>query len=258
MRKLASLAVYGTASLIGIIAFAYPFFVATPAAVDSALRLQQASLISGVLLSLCLIALLFDLQTTVLNSKTVAMLGLLVALASVLRFIETAFPLPGGFSPIFAPIILVGAMFGWRLGFLMGVLTILTSALIIGGVGPWLPYQMFGAGWIGAGAALFGERLTPSWRLRGLLGYGFVVGFLYGFVINLYSWPFLVGDPNLSWQSGIGFAAGLQRYLIYYATTSLVWDAIRAVGNVLLLALLGLPAMRVLGRFARRLSFEVG
>ena len=52
---------------------------------------------------------------------------------------------------------LAGYIFGARFGFLLGVMTLLVSALLTGGVGPWLPYQMFTAGWIG---------LTSGWLPR--------------------------------------------------------------------------------------------
>ncbi len=41
----------------------------------------------------------------------------------------------------------------------MGVYTIVVSALITGGVGPWLPYQMLVTGWVGMSAG--GLRLLP-------------------------------------------------------------------------------------------------
>ena len=36
----------------------------------------------------------------------------------------------------------------------MGALTLFTSAIITGGVGPWLPGQMFVAGWVGMSVRL--------------------------------------------------------------------------------------------------------
>ena len=99
------------------------------------------------LVGLSVVALLVELQGRSLSAKTVAMLGVLVAVTSVLRFIEVAIPMPGGFSPIFAPILLSGYVFGGRFGFLMGSFTLLVSGLVTGTVGPWLPYQMFTAAW---------------------------------------------------------------------------------------------------------------
>jgi energy-coupling factor transport system substrate-specific component len=104
------------------------------------------------------------------------MLGVLVAVSSVLRFLEVAFPMPGGFSPIFAPIIIAGYVFGGRFGYLMGTFTLLTSALIIGGVGPWLPYQMFTAGWAGLTAGWLGQTVDASSRLRSTQATGLRTG----------------------------------------------------------------------------------
>ena len=118
---------------------------------------QDAPLVITALVGLALVALPVELQGQTISAKMVAMLGVLVAITSVLRFIEVAVPMPGDFSPIFAPIILAGYVFGGRFGFLMGAFTLLVSRLITGGVGPWLPYQMFAAGWIG---------LTAGWLPR--------------------------------------------------------------------------------------------
>jgi energy-coupling factor transport system substrate-specific component len=73
--------------------------------------------------------------------------------------------MPGGFSPIFAPIIIAGYVFGGRFGFLMGTFTLLASALVTGAVGPWLPYQMFTAGWAGLSAGWLG-RISEEARER--------------------------------------------------------------------------------------------
>ena len=66
---------------------------------------QDATLVTTALVGLSLIALLVELQGQAISAKTVALLGVMVAITSVLRFVEVAVPMPGGFSPIFAPII---------------------------------------------------------------------------------------------------------------------------------------------------------
>ena len=215
---------------------------------------------TAALVGLSLIALVMELGGKSIGAKTVALLGVLVALASVLRFLEVAFPMPGGFSPLFAFIILAGYVFGSRFGFLMGVFTLLTSALITGGVGPWLPYQMFAAGWVG---------LTAGWLPRNtqyamhntqtllLATFAFVWGLLYGAIMNLYFWPFAVGPTGQSWQPGIGLGEAVARYAAFYAVTSLGWDLMRAVGNAALILLLGRPVVGVFARFQRRFHFEV-
>ena len=87
---------------------------------------------------------------------------------STLRFAEAAIPGPGGFSPIFLLIVLGGYVYGARFGFLLGALTILVSGMLTGGVGPWMPYQMFVAGWTGMAAPL----CRPMVRVVGGKGHG--------------------------------------------------------------------------------------
>ena len=57
-----------------------------------------------------------------------------------------------GFEPVFFLLIPSGRVFGRGFGFVLGAVTIAASALITGGIGPWLPFQMFGAAWMGFGA----------------------------------------------------------------------------------------------------------
>jgi len=260
VRRVLSALIYALGAAAGLLAFATPFVPAVHAA--GALQGERAALVTTALVALALLALLIDLQGQALNAKTVALLATLVAIASVLRFIDVAFPLPGGFSPVFVPIILGGYVFGARFGFLMGALTLLASALVTGVVGPWLPYQMFAAGWVGLTAAWLGGRRASATALsRGelalLVAFSAAWGFFYGAIMNLYFWPFLGGAAELSWQPGLSPAEILARYATFYAVTSLGWDALRALGNVVLTLLLAPATVRVLRRFRRRFDFEV-
>lgn len=265
MRRVVSTSIYLLSAAIGVLAFAYPFLLRS----GSAAQERIAPLATAALVGLSLVALLVELQGQALSAKTVAMLGVLVAITSVLRFLEVAFPLPGGFSPIFAPIILVGYVFGAQFGFLMGAFTLLVSALITGGVGPWLPYQMFTAGWVGMTAGWLAHIQLPtsnvqSWKLEvggwsiGMLAaFGFAWGLLYGAIINLYFWPIAVGTGGQGWAAGLGLRETLARYAAFYVTTSLAWDLAGAVGNAALILLLGAPTVRALARFQRRFHFQM-
>jgi energy-coupling factor transport system substrate-specific component len=269
VRGLISGAIYALSGAIGVMAFIYPFFLDAQANGSiSVAHAQDSSLVTTALVGLSVIALLVELQGQAISAKTVAMLGVLVAITSVLRFIEVAVPMPGGFSPIFAPIILAGYVFGGRFGFLMGVFTLLASGLITGGVGPWLPYQMFAAGWVGLTAGWLSHvthhasritrhapRLTLDILLLCILGFAW--GLLYGVIINVYFWPFAAGPVEQTWAPAIGLGETLARYVAFYAVTSLGWDMARALGNVVLILLLGAPAVRALTRFRRRFHFEV-
>jgi energy-coupling factor transport system substrate-specific component len=251
----------GLCGLIGVVAFGYPFFLNESLLGRVAESVVIAPLLTMVLLSVCLLVLLVGLQGEKMPAKSVAMLGVLVATTSVLRFIEVAIPGPGGFSPIFAPIILAGYVFGGRFGFLLGALTLLVSGLVTGGIGPWLPYQMFAAGWVGLTAGWLPFRRPTGWVVALLAVFGFLWGLAFGFVMNLTFYPFAVGDAALAggtgWEVGLGFWEGVGRYLAFYAGTSFLWDLLRGVGNVGLIWVLGVPGIRALVRFRDRFGVEI-
>lgn len=87
--------------------------------------------------------------------------------------------------------------------------------------------------------------------------FGALWGFIYGGIMNLWFWPFQAGDPAQSWQAGLTFAQGLQRYLAFYLATSFVWDVFAAAGNIALLSLLGIPTLKALRRFKDRFMFSI-
>lgn len=245
--------VYVLSGVIGAAAFLYPFLLR---AQGQDYNGGATLLLTTGLILLCLVVLLLETQGQMINAKMMAVLGLLVAITAILRFVDNAVPIPGGFSPIFAPIILAGYVFGARFGFLMGVLTLLVSALITGGVGPWLPYQMFTTGWVGLTAGWLPHPTRPRTRLYLLALFGLGWGFLFGLIINLYSWPFWIGDMALRWEPGSNLWTTIHHYLAYYAVTSLWWDIVGAVGNLLLIMVLAQPVLATLQRFHDRFQFE--
>jgi energy-coupling factor transport system substrate-specific component len=269
--RMLSLAIYLAATISGLLVLLYPFFLPALSvqAGFGSFRAGEMPAMMTLLLGLCLLVLLFEAQGQVMNTKLIALLGVLVAINSALRFIETAIPGPGGFTPIFFLIILVGYTFDGRVGFLMGALTLLVSGLVTGGVGPWLPGQMFTAGWVGMSAAvlkpiirpLVAKRVlkkSPALTLEVILlaFFGFFWGFLYGGLMNLWQWPFIIGPQAQSWAAGLGLGETLQRYLAFYLVTSLIWDMVAAVGNVLLVVAFGAPTLRALRRFQDRFTFK--
>ena len=74
--------------------------------------------------------------------------------------------LPGGGSGLFFLVILAGAAFGPRFGMILGITSFVVSAVLSGGIGPWLPFQMLALGWMGAGAGFLGH-VAPSGCRRG-------------------------------------------------------------------------------------------
>jgi energy-coupling factor transport system substrate-specific component len=189
-------------------------------------------------------------------SKLVALLGVLVAANASLRLIPTFL----GASPIFALIILVGAVFGPVFGFQMGALTLLVSAFLTGGIGPWLPFQMLGAGWVGLAAGLLPQPIDQRRRLVILAAFGALSGFAYGALLNLSSWPFAapgVGqDLGLYWHPALSAAESLQHYAHFYVVTSLWYDSFRAIANAAIILLIGAPLLRALDRSLAHFSWR--
>jgi energy-coupling factor transport system substrate-specific component len=262
--RLLSSAIYLTSSAIGVLAFLYPFLwpgLVRDTSIGNA-RTAEMPLLLTAILGLSLLVLLFEVQGHAVDTKLVALLGVLVALNSVLRFIEIAIPGPGGFSPIFFLIIITGYVFGGRFGFLMGALTLLVSALVTGGVGPWLPGQMLAAGWTGMSAPLL-RPLARLFRLQGryaevllLAFFGALWGMLYGVIMNLWSWPFIAGPIGQSYVPGAGLVESLRLYSAYYLVTSLIWDLMRAAGSASILMFFAEPTLRALRRFQHRFAFD--
>lgn len=242
-----------TANLVGLGAFLWPF--ALPAAVGG----EQAHALDApvilVVLLACLGAVLFvQLGRGGMGPKAVALIGVLGAAMVALR-------LPGfiaGFSAMFIIVLIAGNAFGPSFGFVLGAIGTFASGLFIGGLGPWLPFQMVAVGWVGMGAGLLPRRQT-SWRARlgWLAAYGFASGFAFGLIINLWFWPYAAGSSNIGWAPELGGLANLGRYLRFYAVTSFGWDLFRAVGNAALVVLLGRPLLGALDRAARRMNLRV-
>lgn len=261
MKRILTVAIYGLSALIGVAAFAYPFLTPQLAQMagqtDASAHALDAPLLTLVLLVVCLAVLLLEVQGQAVSAKIVAALGVLVAVTAVLRFAESAIPGPGGFSLVFTPIILAGYVFGARFGFLMGTMSLLASALITGGVGPWLPYQMFTCGWVGLTAGWLPRPRHYGRQLALLSVFSFGWGLLYGAIMNLYFWPFVSGVGATAWQPGATLYEGLARYAAFYLATSLLWDVGRGLGNAAFVLALGLPTLRALARFRDRFQFQL-
>ena len=57
-------------------------------------------------------------------------------------------------------------------------------------------------------------------------------------------------------RSAQQLAETLRRFWAFYVLTSLPWDSLRGIGNVVCIALLGGPVLKELRRFQQRFHFE--
>jgi energy-coupling factor transport system substrate-specific component len=244
--------VYVLIGVVGTAAFLWPFLLpadAAPATAHSA----DAPLVAAAVAGLVVAAIALEVRQGRMNGATVALLGVLAATGGLLRL----FALPGGGNGIFFLIIIAGAAFGARFGLLLGILAMATSSVVTGGIGPWLPFQMLALGFMGAGAGALRPllRRIPLPLAVGILClYGWLWGFLYGGIMNLWFWPFIVDGGPLSYAPGLSVPEIARRYAAFYAVTSFGWDAAAALTNAVLIALTGGPLLRSMARFADRLD----
>jgi energy-coupling factor transport system substrate-specific component len=246
----------GAASVVGLVAFLYPFVLSrAPTDGENAAHAGDAPLIFGLLAGFAAILFLVELTSRGMNAKVASAMAVLAMAAAILRLP----PLPAGASAFYFLVILAGYVFGARFGFLVGSLALFMSALASGGFGPWVPFQMFAAGWVGMTAGWLGLlapalAARPRTELFVIMTFGAVWGFAFGALMNLWFWPFAATGDSVSWQPGLGVVATARHYWAFYLLTSAGWDAWRAIANVALIAIAGRATLKVLVRYRDRFT----
>ncbi|MFG2473587.1 ECF transporter S component [Streptomyces fagopyri] len=249
-----SLAALCLVSVIGVAGFGWPLFADPASQVGT--HAQDAPWLFAGLLVLLVAVVAATISESGLGPKAVAMLGVLAATGAALRPIGAG---TAGIEPMFFLMVLSGRVLGPGFGFVLGSVTMFSSALLTGGVGPWMPFQMLAMGWFTMGAGLLPgpDRLRGRAELVLLAAYGFLAAFAYGTVMNLEGWPFMNAlASNVAFDPHAGVPANLARFLAYCLATSLGWDLGRAVVTVVLTLTLGAPLLRALRRATRRAAFE--
>jgi energy-coupling factor transport system substrate-specific component len=236
------------ALVAGVVAFAWPLFLRP----ESSVSPVQAPIMFALVLPMVLAIVLSELAGGRLDVKALAMLGVLAAVGTILRPLSAG---TAGFELIFFLIILAGRVFGAGFGFALGAITLFTSALITSGVGPWLPYQMLTAGFVGLFAGWL-PRARGKAELALLAAYGMVSAFAYGWLMDFSFWPFAIGDgTQLSFDPAAPALENLHRFFLFNLATSMGWNLGRALTNAILVVLLGAPLLKLFRRTARRASF---
>ncbi|MEU4068135.1 ECF transporter S component [Streptomyces wedmorensis] len=241
-------------SVVGVIAFCWPLFADAGSAVTS--HAGDAPWLFAALLPLLVAVVVATIADCGMDAKAVAMLGVLAAVGAALRPLGAG---TAGLEPMFFLMVLSGRVLGPGFGFVLGAVTMFASALLTGGVGPWMPFQMLSMGWFTMGAGLLpGARgLRGRGELLMLSAYGFVAAFAYGTVMNLQGWVLLQGlGSGVSFQPGAPLHENLVRFLAYVLATSLGWDLGRAALTVVLTVTVGGTLLRALRRATRRANFE--
>jgi energy-coupling factor transport system substrate-specific component len=194
-------------------------------------------LIATVLVVLAVIAFFFEFESAAVSSKEIALVAMLGTISAVLRVPFAVIP---NLQPCTYLIICSGYVFGPMAGFMVGAITALVSNFFLG-QGPWTPYQMFAWGLAGVSAAYIRRfGLGKVW----LIILGIIWGYLYGWIINIWYWVAFIYPLTL-------------RTFFVYQLTSIWFDTLHAIGNALLLGLLGTKTIAILERFRQRFNWRL-
>ena len=240
------------ASVVTVGAFGWPFVFDPGAGAEASSHGTDAPWIFVLILPLLAAIVLAELNAGGIDAKAIALLGMLASVGGAMRAVS---PGIAGLEPSFAVIMLGGRVFGRGFGFVQGCLTLFVGALLTGGVGPWLPFQMMAAGWVGFLSGCL-PRARGRTEVALLAALGFVLGVLYGVMMNLWFWPFAKYGEDLSFEAGASAVTNLASYTRYYFATSVIWDLGRGICTCLILMLTGRPLLRALRRVSRMANFE--
>jgi len=238
-------------TLFGVAAFGWPLLIHQAGGQNTAHSGDAPWIFVG-LLPLLLAIVMAELSEGAIDAKAVALLGILAACFAALR---VASPGINGFEPEWFLLVLAARVFGRGFGFVLGAVALFASALITGGVGPWLPFQMLAAGWVGFGAGCLPPMRGFPERVL-LAGYGAVSALVYGLLTNFWFWPFVGSTTTYSFVPGLGTLANLHRFILFDLTTSMGFDLTRAVTCAVLILVLGRPVLAAMRRASRRAAFE--
>jgi energy-coupling factor transport system substrate-specific component len=241
------------ASLAGLAMFLWPLF--TSPAPGSTAHAGDAPMVFVVTLLVLMAIVLAEIASGSIDAKALAMLGVLSAINAALRPLGAG---TAGIETVFFLLVLAGRVFGPGFGFVLGSTSLFASGLLTAGVGPWLPFQMLASSLIGLGAGLLPRRARGRGEIAMLAVYGMIAAFVFGLLMTMWSWPFLVGpDTQLSFVPGAPVADNLHRFLIFTVTTSTFgWDVGRAITNLVAIVLVGPAILAVLRRASRRAAWD--
>ncbi|MFE6610475.1 ECF transporter S component [Amycolatopsis sp. NPDC057786] len=254
-----SATVLGLASLAGLMMFVWPLLVRVEP--QSMQHGPDAPFVFIGILPILIVIVLAEMSEGGMDSKALAMLGVLSAVNAALRPLGAG---TAGIETVFFLLVLAGRVFGPGFGFVLGCTSMFASALLTAGVGPWLPFQMMCSAWIGMGAGLLPRRVTGKAEIAMLVGYGILVAYVFGLLMNLWFWPFITDaevpyhDGHISYVPGAPLPENLHRFAVFTLLTSTAgWDTGRAITNAVAILVLGPAVLATLRRASRKASFGV-
>lgn len=227
--------------------FSWPLFISAENAPQSGVAQASFMLLMPLLVALILV----EFSAGSIDARQLAILGVLIALNSVIRLLGAG---TAGIETIFFLILIGAYVFGSSFGYVLGAASLGVSALLSGGVGPWLPFQMMAAGLLGLVAGALPKPTSRRAKIWVLMAFAVIGSFAYGSLMTMWNWPFLAGvGTSIGYQPGASILENLARFVAYEVVTGgLLWDLGRAITTSVLIWLTAPALLATLERAARR------
>lgn len=239
--------VLALASLFSIAGFVWPFFYAGK-------DLPRTQLFFWIAIVAAFFLVIVEISSARLDAKSVALLGVLAALIAALRPLGAG---AVGIEPMWFVLILSARVFGASFGFLLGIISMFASALLTGGLGPWLGYQIFAAAWIGMAAGFLPKKVSGKGEIAMLLVFGALAAGTFGILMDLQFWPWALGsNTQLSYIAGGSVSENLSRFMTFHFASAMAWDIPRAIFTCGLIAFTGPSVLSALRRTYTRAAFS--
>lgn len=169
-----------------------------------------------------------------MTSREMVMLAVLAAIAAVSRIPFAPIP---SVQPTTFIVIASAIALGPQSGLIIGASAALVSNMVLG-QGPWTPWQMICWGMTGFIAGLLSNTFFMK-KMPMRLIYGFIIGFVFGWVMNL--WILFSGFGELNLQT-----------FIVLNTSSFYFDLAHALSNVFFLLLFSTVWIKIIERFKEK------
>jgi energy-coupling factor transport system substrate-specific component len=194
-------------------------------------------LLSFGLITVSMLLFLVRFEKRKIEPRELVLLAVLASIAAVGRIPFASIP---SVQPTTFVIMLSGLVFGAESGLIIGTVAALASNMVLG-QGPWTPWQMLAWGLVGLTAGLLRNTMLMK-SVWGKVLFGFVWGFLYGWITNIW------GLFSLT-QSGTPLS--IETVWLYFAGSAL-FDSMHAISNVFFLLIFGNLWIKNLTRFKRK------
>jgi len=231
--------ILGFLLIYGLFLFLIPF-IFPGTIIDPNVSITGLVLNIFIIVILFIIGLYFKLEESDITTKEISLIAIFSAFVAISRIPFVAIP---SVQPCSFLIFCAGFVFGPLIGFIIGVNTALISNIFLG-QGPWTVYQMIAWGLIGITAGLLNlsRKKLPNKYLNSIMG--FVWGFLYGWIMNIWFWLMFIQPLTL------------QSFLLVNVA-SFFFDLAHALSNVIFLYFFGNKTIHLLNRYRQRFEISI-